>query len=393
MYFDGTANFGQRISCLIPRRGDLLGKVYIDILLPGLTLADGSNTPVSYVNAIGNALIQEVTFEVGEQQIDKQTGEWMEIWEQLTTPTSQRDALNTMIGRVDGYAQPDFIPGPSSEGLRLYIPLQFFFCKNPGLYLPLLALQYHPIRINITIAPLQSLFYSPQLILVPNCSLTVNAANITSMMLWGEYVYLDIEERRRFVSQSHEYLIEQIQYTPPIGVTSAQNQVNIQTDFNHPIKEFIFVARRDFMNQVHEFFNYSSLALNEPLPPSVAPFLMPGQVRTDLIATALLQLDGYDRFQVRQAPYFRLQQPYDHHTTTPVQNFLYCYSLALRPEDAQPTGTLNASRIDAVNWQITMNQTLNTAETSRGPCTIRVYATNYNVFRVVNGFGGVLFTI
>jgi hypothetical protein len=397
MYFDGTANFGQRISCLIPRRGDLLGKVYIDVLLPGLTLNDGSNTPVSYVNSIGNALIQEITFEVGEQQIDKQTGEWMEIWEQLTTPAGQRDALNTMIGRVDGYNIPDLIPGPASEGLRLYIPLQFYFCKNPGLYLPLLALQYHPIRINITISPLQSLFYSQQLILVPNCSLTVNPANITSMMLWGDYVYLDTEERRRFVSQSHEYLIEQIQYTPLIGVTASQAQVNIQTDFNHPIKEFIFVARRDFMNQVHEFFNYSSLATNEAVPTPVQPFFMPGQVRTDLISTALLQLDGYDRFQVRQAPYFRLVQPYDHHTTTPVQNFLYCYSLALRPEDAQPTGTLNASRIDSVNWQIVMNPNLNFPEASppvsRGPCTIRIYATNYNVFRVVNGFGGVLFTI
>ena len=397
MYFDGTANFGQRISCLIPRRGDLLGKVYIDVLLPGLTLNDGSNTPVSYVNSIGNALIQEITFEVGEQQIDKQTGEWMEIWEQLTTPAGQRDALNTMIGRVDGYNIPDLIPGPASEGLRLYIPLQFYFCKNPGLYLPLLALQYHPIRINITIAPLQSLFYTQQLILVPNCSLTVNPANITSMMLWGDYVYLDTEERRRFVSQSHEYLIEQIQYTPLIGVTASQAQVNIQTDFNHPIKEFIFVARRDFMNQVHEFFNYSSLATNEAVPAPVQPFFMPGQVRTDLISTALLQLDGYDRFQVRQAPYFRLVQPYDHHTTTPVQNFLYCYSLALRPEDAQPTGTLNASRIDSVNWQIVMNPNLNFPEASppvsRGPCTIRIYATNYNVFRVVNGFGGVLFTI
>ena len=397
MYFDGTANFGQRISCLIPRRGDLLGKVYIDVLLPGLTLNDGSNTPVSYVNSIGNALIQEITFEVGEQQIDKQTGEWMEIWEQLTTPAGQRDALNTMIGRVDGYNIPDLIPGPASEGLRLYIPLQFYFCKNPGLYLPLLALQYHPIRINITIAPLQSLFYTQQLILVPNCSLTVNPANITSMMLWGDYVYLDTEERRRFVSQSHEYLIEQIQYTPLIGVTASQAQVNIQTDFNHPIKEFIFVARRDFMNQVHEFFNYSSLATNEAVPTPVQPFFMPGQVRTDLISTALLQLDGYDRFQVRQAPYFRLVQPYDHHTTTPVQNFLYCYSLALRPEDAQPTGTLNASRIDSVNWQIVMNPNLNFPEASppvsRGPCTIRIYATNYNVFRVVNGFGGVLFTI
>ena len=397
MYFDGTANFGQRISCLIPRRGDLLGKVYIDVLLPGLTLNDGSNTPVSYVNSIGNALIQEITFEVGEQQIDKQTGEWMEIWEQLTTPAGQRDALNTMIGRVDGYNIPDLIPGPASEGLRLYIPLQFYFCKNPGLYIPLLALQYHPIRINITISPLQSLFYTQQLILVPNCSLTVNPANITSMMLWGDYVYLDTEERRRFVSQSHEYLIEQIQYTPLIGVTASQAQVNIQTDFNHPIKEFIFVARRDFMNQVHEFFNYSSLATNEAVPTPVQPFFMPGQVRTDLISTALLQLDGYDRFQVRQAPYFRLVQPYDHHTTTPVQNFLYCYSLALRPEDAQPTGTLNASRIDSVNWQIVMNPNLNFPEASppvsRGPCTIRIYATNYNVFRVVNGFGGVLFTI
>ena len=397
MYFDGTANFGQRISCLIPRRGDLLGKVYIDVLLPGLTLNDGSNTPVSYVNSIGNALIQEITFEVGEQQIDKQTGEWMEIWEQLTTPAGQRDALNTMIGRVDGYNIPDLSPGPASEGLRLYIPLQFYFCKNPGLYLPLLALQYHPIRINITISPLQSLFYTQQLILVPNCSLTVNPANITSMMLWGDYVYLDTEERRRFVSQSHEYLIEPIQYTPLIGVTASQAQVNIQTDFNHPIKEFIFVARRDFMNQVHEFFNYSSLATNEAVPAPVQPFFMPGQVRTDLISTALLQLDGYDRFQVRQAPYFRLVQPYDHHTTTPVQNFLYCYSLALRPEDAQPTGTLNASRIDSVNWQIVMNPNLNFPEASppvsRGPCTIRIYATNYNVFRVVNGFGGVLFTI
>jgi len=135
------------------------------------------------------------------------------------------------------------------------------------------------------------------------------------------------------------------------------------------------------------------------LNPALLPYLMSGQVRTDLIATALLQLDGYDRFQVRQAPYFRLVQPYEHHTTTPVQNFIYCYSMALRPEDAQPSGTLNASRIDTVNWQITMNPILTMPPTAdsttsiRGPVTIRVYAINYNVFRVINGFGGVLFTI
>jgi hypothetical protein len=185
-----------------------------------------------------------------------------------------------------------------------------------------------------------------------------------------------------------------------MSVTPFQSQITIQTDFNHPIKEFIFVAKRDFMSQINEPFNFSSLATNEPLDVSaIGGFFSPGTVRTDLIATALLQLDGYDRFQVRTAPYFRLLQPYDHHTTTPVQQYIYCYSMALQPEDAQPSGTLNASRIDSVNWQITMNPVLNTASSTnpatsvRGSATIRIYALNYNVFRVVNGFGGVLFTI
>ena len=398
MYFDGTANFGQRISCLIPRRGDLLGKVYLDVVLPRLT--DLSGNPISYVNGIGNALIQEITFEVGEQEIDKQTGEWMQIWEQLVTPASQQQALNNMVGCVDPYMVPDFIPGPLSPGLQLLVPLQFYFCRNPGLYLPLLALQYHPIRINITIAPLNTLFYNAAMLTDTRCNLYVNPANITSMMLWGDYVYLDVEERRRFVAKSHEYLIEQVQYTPLMSVTPFQSQITIQTDFNHPIKEFIFVAKRDFMSQINEPFNFSSLATNEALDVSaIGGYFSPGTVRTDLIATALLQLDGYDRFQVRTAPYFRLLQPYDHHTTTPVQQYIYCYSMALQPEDAQPSGTLNASRIDSVNWQITMNPVLNTASSTnpatsvRGSATIRIYALNYNVFRVVNGFGGVLFTI
>ena len=99
----------------------------------------------------------------------------------------------------------------------------------------------------------------------------VNPATVNSMMLWGDYVYLDVEERRRFVSQSQEYLIDQVQYTPLISVPAAQGQITIQTDFNHPIKEFLFVARRDFMNQTHEPFNYSSLATNELLPASLVP--------------------------------------------------------------------------------------------------------------------------
>jgi hypothetical protein len=396
MYFDGTPNFGQRITCLIPRRGDLLGKVYLDVTLPRLTDAI-TGAPISYTNSIGFALIQEITFEVGEQEIDRQTGEWMEIWTQLSTPASQRDALNAMVGRVDQYLPPQIIPGAASEGLRLQIPLQFYFCRNPGLYLPLLALQYHPVRINITLAPLNTLYFVPQ---DENtlCNVQVNpACSIRNIMLWGDYVYLDVEERRRFVSASHEYLIEQVQYTPPYSLTYNQMTATIPVEFNHPLKEFLIVAQRDEMVNRNEKFNYSSLAIGEAVPAQVQPYLNFGQSRTDLIASAVLQLDGYDRFQARGPEYFRLVQPYDHHTTTPVNSFIYTYSFALRPEDAQPTGTLNASRIDSIVWKIDMNPILSMPSIplaqQRGNCHIIIYGLNYNVFRVVNGFGGLLYTI
>ena len=405
MYFDGTPNFGQRITCLIPRRGDLLGKVYLDVVLP--QIRDTSGNALSYTNSIGHALIQEITFEVGEQEIDRQTGEWMEIWTQMTTPHGQRMALNEMLGRVEPYNLIDIQPSTQSDGLHLLIPLQFYFCQNPGMYLPLLALQYSPIRINITLRPLQQLFWVPPPIpplsqegWMPACSVQVSCTTpITSMVLWGDFVYLDVEERRRYVSETHEYVIDQIQYTAPYAITANQTTATVPIEFNHPIKEFLFVVQRDSMENRNEWFNYSNLAIGEYTPLAILPYVNSNapSYRLDLIASAKLQLDGYDRFMERTPQYFRLQQPYEHHTTTPVNSFIYNYSFALRPEDAQPTGTMNASRIDSMVWQIQMNTILSNptlpAWQQRGNCHIVVYARNYNVFRVINGFGGLLFTI
>jgi len=371
MYFDGTPDFGKRITCLVPRRGDLLGQIILEVTLPQIKLATDQSI-ASYVNAIGHSLIQEISIEIGEQEIDKQTGEWMEIWSNLTTSEETRFGFYDMIGKMDGYVPPTLY-GP----LKLYIPLRFWFCKNPGLHLPLLALQYHPVRINLTLRPLQQLFYSDQL--VANCDTTsVNPVSITDMQLWGDYVFLDIDERRRFVANSHEYLIEQVQYTPSIGLNPSINTIPIRVEFNHPIREFIFVLQKNVMESYHEWFNYSSLAISET-----------GQ-RTDLLTSAVLQLDGQDRFQERDAGYFRLVQPWQRHSVIPNEDYLYVYSFALRPEELQPTGSMNASRIDNIIWQLTMNQTTNPA---RGNCSARVYATNHNVLRVVDGFGGLLFTI
>jgi hypothetical protein len=371
MYFDGTADFGKRITCLVPRRGDLLSQVILEVTLPALTLTTGE--AVSYVNSIGHALIQEITVEVGEQEIDRQNGEWMEIWSNYTTTSDKQTGFYNMIGKVDGYSPPTLF-GP----LKLYIPLRFWFCRNPGMALPLIALQYHPIRINLTLRPLSQLFFTQSLTTPAFTSLEVNPVSIQDMMLWGDYIYLDVEERRRFVSNTHEYLIEQTQYTSQIPIAPGASSGSLRLEFNHPIKELFWYIQRDDMVRYHEYFNYSSLGTFEI------------GTRTDMLLNTVLQLDGFDRFQVRDAGYFRLVQPWQYHTVVPEDFFVYSYSFALRPEDAQPTGSMNASRMDSMVLQVAINPTLVNAV---GTIHSRIYAINHNVFRVADGFGGVLFTI
>jgi len=420
IYFDGDPDFGKRVTALVPRRGDLLGPITMEVVLPYITMSDG--TSGSYVNSVGYSLIEEISLEIGEQEIDKQTGEWMEIWSTLSTPAGQQDALNNMLGRVDGLNQPPIVVSSSAcatggykyGAVKLYIPLQFWFNKNPGLYLPLLAMQYHPIRINMKIRDLGGMIANSNM--TASCStLTPNPAKIVDLRLWGDYIYLDTEERRRFVANTHEYLIEQIQYTPHVSVPLGINTQNIRLEFNHPLRELIWVIQRDVMQTTHEWFNFGSTSLYE------------AGLSRDILQDATLQVDGYDRFDTRDAGYFRLVQPFQFHTSTDVKKFIYCYSFALRPEDMQPSGSLNASRIDNMNLVLNLRpdsnepttlsipvlgpngETLYTDTTrttvltrqitnpaytpNRGKAHVVVYAKNHNVLRIVNGFAGLLFKI
>jgi len=418
IYFDGDPDFGKRVTALIPRRGDLLGPVIMEVVLPYVTMSDG--TSGTYVNSTGYSLIEEISLEIGEQEIDKQTGEWMEIWTTISTPAGQLDALNNMVGRIDGLNQPPVVVPASACAVggytygatKLYIPLQFWFTKNPGLYLPLLAMQYHPIRINMKIRDLAGMITNS--VLTESCStVTPNPAKIVELRLWGDYVFLDTEERRRFVANTHEYLIEQIQYTPPTTVQSGINTANIRLEFNHPLRELIWVIQRDVMKVTHEWFNFGSTSAYE------------AGISRDMLQDGKLQIDGYDRFDTRDSGYFRLVQPYQYHTSNDVKKFLYLYSFALRPEDMQPSGSLNASRIDNMNLLLNLRPDSNEPVTldipvlnangaqvfnaaglplvtpvvnpsytpNRGSSHVVVYAKNHNVLRVVNGFAGLLFKI
>jgi hypothetical protein len=189
-----------------------------------------------------------------------------------------------------------------------------------------------------------------------------------------------------------EYLIEQVQYSPPLAIPANSLNASLQLNFNHPIKEFIWVVQRNVMQNRHEYFNWSSLGFYEIQKAHEQGHPEPGN-RADLIVDAKIQLDGQDRFSAREAPYFRLVQPYQRHTAIPADRFIYLYSLALRPEELQPSGTLNASRIDSIVLQLTIQPGEPTGTVSYGNMTAFVYVVNYNVLRVIDGYAGLLFSV
>lgn len=377
--FDTQPDFGRRLTCLIPKKGDLLGPLWLEITLPAIKDAV-TGAPLSYTNAIGHALLQELSFEIGEQEIDKQTGEWMELWSNYVVTADKQEAWNTMIGKVQGMSQgnanSDMVSlyGP----LTLHVPLRFWFCKTPGMYLPLLALQYHPVRLNITLRPLNKLFIIDTPTVTP-CDQAASPVSITSMQLYGDYIHLDLEERRRFVSNTHEYLIEQVQYTSSYSIDTSAQTIQIPMEFNNPLRELYWVIQRDASVNANQYFNYTNYTLGE----TAASF-------QNLISTALLRLEGYDRFDIRIADYFRLVQPYQYHTVVPINDYVYSYSFCFRPEDVQPSGSLNASRLNTMTLQVELNTTVRPV---RGTATARIYALNHNILRIVDGFGGILFRV
>jgi hypothetical protein len=344
--FNGTAALGNRVTCTISRNGDLITNMWLEA-----TVSKAGNV----VNSLGHAMIEYIELEVGGQRIDKHYGEWLEIWSELTLPEEKRAGFKEMIGRREA-------DDTDMMSKKLYIPLQFFFCRNPGLALPLIALQYHEVKVNIQ-------FRSRDML----DTLAAGSKDLAleSARLFVDYIYLDTDERRRFAQSSHEYLIEQLQHTGP-EITKSPN---FRLNFNHPVKELVWVVR----------------------PSDVAPLEFgklaeEGNVESgmvDAFGTCKLQLNGHDRFTERDASYFRLVQPYQHHTRIP-SKYVYMYSFALNPEAHQPSGTANFSRLD--NVTLTLKDVYGSSSASTDTAELLVYAVSNNVFRVSSGMGGLAYS-
>jgi len=343
--FNGSADFGKRVTCTVSRNGDLMHKVYLQVTVP--ELASGK----SFAANLGQALIKYAEVEIGGQRIDKHYGDWMHIWNELSQEAGKKVGYGLMTGAA---------LGAESAETDLYIPLEFWFCRNPGLALPLIALQYHEVKINIEFRALSEIVT------------TGVSASLSAASLYVDYIYLDTDERRRFAQVSHEYLIEQVQFTGDESVSSLSNKIKL--NFNHPCKELVWVVQRDdvfdTLTGASDRFNYTDSAGANP------------------VLIAKLQLNGHDRFSERMGRYFNLVQPYQHHTNVP-KTGINVYSFGLKPEEHQPSGTCNMSRIDNATLQLTLTAA---SVSSTVDAKVRVYATNYNVLRIMSGMGGLAYS-
>jgi hypothetical protein len=512
--FNGTGDFGRKVQCPVVRNGDLITKTYLRVVVPAgdSTNASGSYTGAkwAWVTSLGHALIDNVTLEIGGTQIDKHWGEWLTVWNELSRKIGQDRGFNTMIGNTDSLT----VLNQTHPETTLWVPMRFFFCKFDGLALPLIALQYHEVRMNFEFTPVEDL-----VVLEQGSSRTgrglATALNLAMVdcSLYVDYVYLDSEERKRFAQASHEYLIEALQFPGTESVTGTNSRFRL--NLNHPCKYMVWVSKLGRYINGNAFLAYhptnidsvrleatkryvlkyatvsngsvtvdaygkilpaagnSSYAtvfntiqavaisvgagniavadvdnitiLGQLLPVDVishtvatlplsftfdngvasgtlaAPTVATdgdGAATKDVLVyqwdnfgnqldgsenstqTALLQLNGQDRFSQREGQYFNYVQPWQHFSNTPSDG-VNVYSFALNPEEHQPSGTCNFSRIDNATLNLTygrVNSITGAQETGYqtgylGDNTqFSIYAVNYNVLRVMSGMAGLAYS-
>ena len=354
--WNGTPEGTQgRATATISRNGDLVSRMYLE--LTGELKANTANP--------GIAGIVDVELEIGGQKIDKQSGLWMELWSELTeiNVTHYTGVLNgtvadnkgTQFQVMSGSGGCKMTNSTDPKG-KLFVPLQFWFCRNPGLALPLIALQYHEVKVIL------------------NHKLQTNSFTGSTLenKLWVDYIYLDTDERRRFAQVSHEYLIEQVQ-EQTLGQPGGSSTLN----FNHPVKELIWTRNPD---------TSSAATAGQPRP------VVDDASGNFVPCTYQIKLNGHDRFAQRDFRYFTRTQVWQYHTgvgglaTTAVgdhggHDSIAVYSFALKPEEHQPSGTCNFSRIDNA-------QLVGSSEAKAD----KIFAVNYNVLRIMSGMGGLAYS-
>jgi hypothetical protein len=374
----GSNSLGSRATFQLTRNGDLIHRIYFYG-----KIKNNSTSSVALVPNFGQKLLKTIELEIGGQRIDKHYSEWLYIWNELSLPFGKREGYYKMIG---ANKENTCTLLATTKSYELYVPLEFWFCRNVGLALPLIALQYHEVKINveyesqsnlIDVQATNTTFEEPN---VANNTYTAPNIVLDAPKLWVDYIFLDTDERRRFAQLSHEYLIEQLQFTGTDNITASANEDGMKSmrmNFNHPCKELVWAIRK---SDAKVYWNNFSSAEALSTTSSVNDYI----ASVNPVMQAKIMLNGNDRFSQRRGDYFSLVQPYQHHENTPddYHKGINVYSFAIKPEEHQPSGTLNMSRIDTAVLSLS----------SKIEGSIHIYAVNYNVLRILSGMGGLAYS-
>lgn len=413
-----TASAIQVFTCRIGRYGDLLGQVYLCFTLPDIY--SDETTQFRWITNLANHMLLRYYVSIDTQVIDVRYGIWLDVWNELSMTSDKKYGYDKMIGNVEEYILPrikdplvlvqnnrltyTFYPrssenSPSIPSKTFYVPLDFWFTKNPAVALPLIALQYQNIDITIELRNIEELYQifdiqtaqyvSPShyklLYQQRNPGKQTNKADIINFLSYGgvkantsidlkaylecNYYYLDTPERNYIASHNTDYVIDRVYMEEFRGLAKGANIIEVV--LSNPIKEMIFVLRRSDTYQYNEWYNFTArYPMNE---------------NYEILESAKLIWNGVDRIEEKPAAYFNMLQPYQHHTSHPRAG-IYSYSFALYPEKIQPTGTFNASMISKINLALNTKsyQDFDTYDAI-------VFSTYYNIFRVMAGSGGMVF--
>ena len=360
--FSGSVDYGKRVTVSIPRNGDLISTQFLEVVLKKHA------TNASYFPA--EQFVKQVELEIGGQRIDQHHNDWYRLFSELYMDDTEKKAYRRMV---------DFDKPAATEDAgvvkRFFVPLQFFYNRAPGLALPLVALQYHEVRLNIT-------FESASVLALNGVDTTYSP----QATLYTTFVYLDSAERKMFSQQSHEYLISVVQHTGPESVAPAATSrtQNVRLNFNHPCKTLVWAIKGDGYGQFTT--NSDKAGLDD---------------KYALLQSSKLQLNGHDRMDERTGAYFNQVQPYEFLKTCPPAG-VYMYSFCLKPDELiQPSGSVNMSRIDNATLIVTTKAASaagianvldenTTLSAGTGLTNLLVFAESFNVLRVLSGMGGLV---
>ena len=397
-------------DCIISRNGDLLSGLWMEINIPSVLNNNNTATFTHWCNNTGAAFVKQCEIDIGGQMIEKHDSLWYDIYNELNNTdihaNKQINKNKSLIYRHNGNKQ-------RAPNLHLMIPLHFWFTKNKGSSLPLIALQYHEVTLKIVTRAIRNLLITD----ADNSNIVFQPANIE---IWADYVFLDTPERKRFAQSKHTYLVEQVQLHTANIVNRSQN---IEIMFSHPVKQLVWVFTNTNRTQEintsniaanpslfrskrlqdngttllangytesvrpgNDYFNYmptSTAGNTSVVTAPVSGSSINGDNTMENFDNVVLKLNGHHRFEARRAVYFRTIQPVQSYLQVPSKH-IYVYSFSLNPKEYQPSGSCNFSRLDSAELEFNNLGEITNKQLS-------VYAINYNILHIASGMGGIAF--